>query len=221
MKKLLSVLAITATIASSSFALSAGIGGTGFLGKDIAESTATTEIANDVKSVTLDTNLNYGFGAYGYLGILGGLGVQAEANLTKGTTSISGLQEGDVSDFELWTLDVPVMLWANFDFGPLTVGGGAGVNFSFSLDSGSISELYSQTKANYSDNNYRTGLAAGLNAKLFLGDHFGLVVQGLFIAEFDPTTIPVNIEDYTSDELPTISYTRRSIYGSIGIEYKL
>ncbi len=221
MKKLLSVLAVAATIATSSFALSVGVGGTAFLGKDIAESTATTEIASEVKSVTLDTNLNYGFGLYGHVDLLGALGVQAEANLTKGTTSISGLQEGTVSDFELWTLDVPLMLWLNFDVGPFSIGGGAGVNFSFTLDSGSVSELYAQTKANYTDNNYRTGLAAGLSAKLFVSDNWGIVAKGLFIAELDPTTIPVNLQDYTSaEELPTVTYTRRSLYGAVGLEYK-
>lgn len=220
MKKFITLAVMMTSLLSSSFALGLSVGVTGFLGSDIAENTATTEIANEVKNVTLDTNLNYGFGLYGNLAILNGLGVQVEANLTKGSTSINGLTEGTVSDYDTWILDVPVMLWDNFTFGPIAVGLGAGVNFSFDLASGDMSSLFSQAKASYSNDNYRTGFAGGANVKFYLGDNLGIVAKGLFIADFDPKTVELSVEDYASGETPSISYTRRSLYGAVGLEYK-
>lgn len=221
MKKIITLAVIMTNLLASSFALTLSVGGTGFLGTDIAENTATTEIASEVKNVRLDTNLNYGFGLYGNLSVFGGLGVQVEANLTKGSTSINGLSEGNVSDYDTWILDIPVMLWDNFSIGPLVVGLGAGLNFSFDLASGDMSSLFAQAKASYSDDNYRTGFAGGANVKFYLGQNLGIVAKGLFIADFNPKTVELAVENYAvSGETLSISYTRRSLYGAIGLEYK-
>jgi hypothetical protein len=230
MKKLIALAVAAATMVSAAFALDLEAGGRFFLGTNLGSSTLG-EVGNDVtdesvkdalKKINLDSQLDYGFGAYVNFALFGGLGVQGEANLTKGTATINGLATGQTaSDYEVWTLDLPVMLWANFDLWRFTIGGGVGVNFSMDLQPGSLKELYAESLANAKDNAFRMGLAVGLDAKFYFTKHLGLVASGRYIMDFNKKEVPLNVNGVdTGAKYPTLEFTRRSLYGGLALEFK-
>ncbi len=229
MKKLIALAVAAATMVSAAFALDLEAGGRFFLGTNLGSSTLgeVSEDADDsvkeaLKKINLDSQLDYGFGAYVNFALFGGLGVQGEANLTKGTATINGLATGQTaSDYEVWTLDLPVMLWANFDLWRFTIGGGVGVNFSMDLQPGSLKELYAESLANAKDNAFRMGLAVGLDAKFYFTKHLGLVASGRYIMDFNKKEVPLNVNGVdTGAKYPTLEFTRRSLYGGLALEFK-
>lgn len=229
MKKLIALAVAAATMVSAAFALDLEAGGRFFLGTNLGSSTlgevsedADDDVKEALKNINLDSQLDYGFGAYVNFALFGGLGVQGEANLTKGTATINGLASGKTaSDYEIWTLDLPVMLWANFDLWRFTIGGGVGVNFSMDLQPGDLKSLYNQSLANAKDNAFRMGLAVGLDAKFYFTKHLGLVASGRYIMDFNKKEVPLNVNGYdTGAKLPTVEFTRRSLYGGLALEFK-
>lgn len=228
MKKLITLAAAALLIAGSAFALDFEIGGRFFMGTNLGNSEITdlasgdASAKNKLKDINLDSNLDYGFGVYSNFALFGGLGVQGELNLTKGSASIGGLASGaKADDYSVWTLDAPIMLWANFDLWRFTIGAGAGVNFSFDLQSGSFKDLYGQVSSNAKDNMFRTGFACGTDAKFYFTEHLGLVASGRFIMDFSKKEVPVKVEGIEAGaSYPTISFDRRSLYGGLGLEWK-
>ena len=198
MKKILGILIIAATMISSSFALGLSIGGRGLIGGNI------DKIQNATK--TKGEGLVYGGGAYVNLEVLGGLGVQAEANFVSN-------QVGSSENINL--VDIPLMLWYNFDvFDVVSFGLGAGVNFS------TITNNVFQDIKNF--NTWNTGLAAGANFKVFFNKHFGLVlgVNGVF--DFTKRSN----EDIAADvvngqDAKFINTERQAVYGTLGAEFRL
>ena len=90
------------------------------------------------------------------------------------------------------------------------------------LQSGSLTDLYNQTKKNASDNLFRTGFVAGTDVRIYLTEHFGLVASGRFIMDFDKKEVPVTVYGKdTGESYPTIEFSRRSLYGGIGCVVKL
>lgn len=228
MKKIIALAVAAVTLVSASFALDFEIGGRFFMGTNLGSYTfdavqGTDDTAKEeLKNINLDSNLDYGFGAYANFALFGGLGVQGEANLTKGSASVKGLAAGKTADkYQVWTLDMPVMLWANFDLWRLTIGAGAGVNFSCDLQSGNLKSLYEQTTANAKDNMLRMGLACGADAKVYITKHLGIVASGRFIMDFSKKNVPVEVNGYdTGAAYPTLEFSRRSLYGGLGLEWK-
>ena len=224
MKKLIALAVAAATMVSAAFALDLEAGGRFFLGTNLGSSTLEDQgsLSDACKNLTLDSQLDYGFGAYVNFALFGGLGVQGEANLTKGTATVNGLATGTTaSDYEIWTLDLPVMVWANFDLWRFTIGGGVGVNFSMDLQPGDLKSLYAQSVANAKDNAFRMGLAVGLDAKFYFTKHLGLVASGRYIMDFNKKEVPININGQnTGYTYPTVEFTRRSLYGGLALEFK-
>lgn len=227
MKKLIALAVAAATMVSAAFALDLEAGGRFFLGTNLGsstlgENTDQGSLTEACKNLTLDSQLDYGFGAYVNFALFGGLGVQGEANLTKGTATVNGLATGTTaSDYEIWTLDLPVMLWANFDLWRFTIGGGVGVNFSMDLQPGDLKSLYNQSVANAKDNAFRMGLAVGLDAKFYFTKHLGLVASGRYIMDFNKKEVPIEVNGVTTDyHYPTVEFTRRSLYGGLALEFK-
>lgn len=221
MKKIIAMAVTAITMLSATFALNLELGGRGYLGTNFNNESTSTEMANQVKQINLNSNLDYGFGAFANISVFGPLGVLGELDLTKGTTSINSALDNKTQSYEVWTLDVPLMAWANFG-NRFVLGLGAGVNFSFDLQSGSLTDLYNQTKKNASDNLFRTGFVAGTDVRIYLTEHFGLVASGRFIMDFDKKEVPVTVYGKdTGESYPTIEFSRRSLYGGIGCVVKL
>lgn len=225
MKKIIALAIAAVTFVSASFALDFEIGGRFFMGTNLGSYTfdaiqSNTDTAKEqLKKTTFDSKLDYGFGAYANFALFGGLGVQAEADLTKGSASIKNLDKAQ--KYEVWTLDMPIMVWANFDLWRLTIGAGAGVNFSCDLQSGNLKSLYEQTAANAKENMLRTGFVCGADAKFFITKHIGIVASGRYIMDFAKKEVPVTVNGYDTDhQYPTIEFSRRSLYGGLGIEWK-
>ena len=225
MKKIIALAIAAVTFVSASFALDFQIDGRSFMGTNLGSYTFdaiennTDEAKDKLKDTTFDSQLDYGFGAYANFALFGGLGVQAEADLTKGSASIKRLDKAQ--KYEVWTLDMPVMVWANFDLWRLTIGAGAGVNFSCDLQSGNLKSLYEQTSANAKENMLRTGFVCGADAKFFITKHIGIVASGRYIMDFAKKKVPVTVNGYdTGHQYPTIEFSRRSLYGGLGIEWK-
>lgn len=225
MKKLIALAVAAVTLVSATFALDFEIGGRFFMGTNLGKTTlleVKNDPSNELTNINLDSALDYGFGAYANFALFGGLGVQGEANLTKGSASLKGLVSGKKAEkYEIWTLDLPVMVWANFDLWKFTIGAGAGVNFSCDLQSGGLKSLYNQVSLNAKDNMFRTGFVCGADAKFYFTKHLGLVASGRFVMDFKKKDVPVSVENTDSSiSIPTIEFSRRSLYGGIGLEWK-
>lgn len=220
MKKLLALAVAAVTLVSASFALDFEIGGRFFLGSDFDKQASFKEIGTSATAVKLDSSLDYGFGAYANFALFGGLGIQGEVDLVKGSTSLGSLNSNAIK-YDVWTLDVPVMAWLNLDLWRFTIGFGGGANFSFDLQSGNLKSMYSQTSANAKDNAFRMGIAAGADAKFYVTEHLGIVASGRFIMDFKKKEVPVVVEGYsTGVTYPTVEFPRRSLYGGLGLEWK-
>jgi len=228
MKKIIALAVAAVTLVSAAFALDFELGGRFFMGKNLGSYTvdplqSSTDTAKEqIANINLDSKLDYGFGAYANFAVLGGLGLQVETDLTKGSSSISNLKDGKSQDYTVWTLDVPVMVWANFDLWKIAVGAGAGANFSFDLQSGNLKSLYEQTTANAKDNAFRVGFVCGADAKFYITRHIGIVASGRYIMDFQKKAVPVVVNEYdTGATYPVLDLSRRSIYGGLGLEWKL
>lgn len=223
MKKIIVMALAAITMVSASFALNLSLGVRANLGKNLDND--LSNISAEISSINAESDFEYGFGVMANAAILGGLGVQAELNLTKGKVNFSGVSSiGDkpvTNNYDTWLLDVPVMLWLNLDVWKLTVGFGGGVNMAFDLNSGSLAEMYSQTEALVKDNLFKMGAAAGADVKFFVTDSFALVVSGRWIMDFEKKTASFEIGEGLDLEYPTVEFQRNSVYGGIGVELKL
>ncbi|MCR5698899.1 MAG: hypothetical protein K6G52_04555, partial [Treponemataceae bacterium] len=122
---------------------------------------------------------------------------------------------GEVQEYEQLLLDLSPMLWSVYDFWIMQLAFGAGPNFSIAL--AELSDLRSATQ-----DSFTLGLIAGADFKIFFGDHLGLVIGGRFICEWDRTDVSVTVAGYeTGTTYPTVSFPRRTLYGSVGLELKI
>ncbi len=211
MKKLIAVMATTVICASSTFALGLGFGARGFLGSELTSSTIA-EVGTELKSFNLDKTFNYGFGAYADLSLLGGLGIQAEANLTYGTVKLS--DTASATSYEAWNIDVPLMLWLNQDIGKFAVGLGAGPNFAISIPTSGYKEAMAAAAQDFKNKQFNIGVAVGLDVKFYPTDHFGIVLGGRYITDFTTTNASSTVRK-------DVEFTRKSLYANVGAEIKL
>lgn len=221
MKKIIAAIVMTVCMVSATFALDFSIGARGNFGRNLSTDMDTTwaELAN----TKMDTPFEFGFGAYTNFALLGGLGVQAELNLTKSKiqfTNPGQPTEYVTADYDTWLLDVPVMVWLNLDVWRLTVGFGAGVNFAFDLQAGSISDLYAQTKDAVKDNIFKMGFVCGADFKFYITNNIGLVLDARWIIDFKKKTASYPIMDGVDIDYPTVEFQRNSFYAGLGLEFK-
>lgn len=210
MKKILAMALIAVTLVSSTFAIGFGIGGKAVLGTNLA---SDDTLKGTVTSLSKDSAFDFGGNVYANFALLGGLGVQAEANLINSSITFA---TGDVQTEKYSTLklDIPLMVWLNLDLWRFTLGFGAGPNFGITL--AELSELKSATKESF-----KMGLAAGADLKFYFTKHLGLVTSVRYIMDFQKDEREIEIAGYTAGSYPTVEYTRRSLYGGIGLELKL
>ena len=223
MKKIIAAIVMTVCMVSATFALDFEVGARGNFGRNLSTDMESTW--TDIANTKMDTPFEFGFGAYANFALLGGLGVQAELNLTKSkiqfsnSTSVSS-PEYNTYDYDTWLLDVPVMAWLNLDLWKFTVGFGAGVNFAFDLQAGSISDLYAQTKDLVKDNVFKMGFVCGADFKFYITNHIGLVLDARWIIDFAKKTATYDIGPGMGVDYPTIEFQRNSFYAGLGLEFK-
>ena len=236
MKKIIALAIIAVSMVSASFALEFEIGAKVIGGQNVADGSTAAET---VKNLNADSHFQYGGAAYMNFALFGGLGLQLEPTIIKGSVSFQGEKDVDgtvnvyTADYDALTLDVPLMVWLNLDLWKLTIGFGGGVDFSMDLNR---NESYWSQVANRAQQERNKaaseGLAkmsfawiAGVDTKFYLTDHLGLVASARYIMDIKKKDVPVtvgagNMEVNTGVTYPTIEYGRRFLYGGIGVEFK-
>ena len=206
MKKIIALAIVAVSMVSASFALDFSIGARGIAGMNLDPA----ESVNNAK-VEKDAVYDFGFGVNANFALLGSLGVQGEANFitSKGKFTENGV---DANDYATILMDMPVMLWLNLDLWKFTLGFGAGPNFSATLNE------YSEIKA--MSDRFKVGICAGVDGKFYLTNHLGLVASIRYIMDFQKTSVPIEIEGYEAGSCPSVEYTRKSLYGGLGLEWK-
>lgn len=210
MKKIIALAVAAITLVSSTFALDFSLGGRAILGTNIA---AESSIKETVTGLKPDSSFDFGGGIYANFALLGGLGVQAEANIINSTVSFN---DGNLQNTKTQTLqlDVPLMVWLNLDLWKFTFGFGAGANFGTTLVA--LDDVTTLSK-----DSFKIGLAAGADVKFYLTKHLGIVASGRYIMDFKKDERPIEVAGYEAGSYPTIEYTRRSLYATLGLEFKL
>jgi hypothetical protein len=234
MKKIIALAIIAVSMVSASFALEFEIGAKVIGGQNVADGSTAAET---VKNLNADSHFQYGGAAYMNFALFGGLGLQLEPTIIKGSVSFQGNADGsttaNTTEYDALTLDVPLMVWLNLDLWKLTIGFGGGVDFSMDLNR---NESYLQQITNEAQRQKATaasdGLAkmsfawiAGVDTKFYLTDHLGLVASARYIMDIKKKEVPVTVgvgqaEINTGYTYPTVEYGRRFLYGGIGVEFK-
>lgn len=206
MKKIIGILAVAATLVASTFAfgIDLSIGGKGLIGGNIG----TFDEAGKK-----DGGLVAGGGLYVNLGLFHGFGVQAEANFVSSQISApaSGAKEAVFTVTPCNVVDIPLMAWYNFTFTKIAIGGGVGVNFSTITNN-----VFDSAKTK---NQWNTGIAVGANFKYYFNKHFGLVLGANGVFDLLPTS--VQMEDGSKQYIFDSDGKRKSVYGTLGLEFKL
>ncbi|MCR5062006.1 MAG: porin family protein [Treponema sp.] len=197
MKKILASLILLAGVVSTAPALSLAVGGRGFLGGNLQ---------------TDDSGLDgfmCGLGAFLNLDLIGGFGFQGEVNYVANQIS-TGSNSVTFTHYEI--LDFPLYVWYNLKLNPIVLGAGAGINFS----------NYPGSEVEAKGSFANVGLAAGANLKVYVSEHFGIVLGATGVFDFFPTIVKTeNTENNsTTYTFSDADYRRKSIYGSLGLEYR-
>ncbi len=204
MKKIIAMAVTAVLLVSASFALNFEVGARGILGRNL-DSGSFAEEWNKARE---DKTFDFGFGAYANLSILGGLGVQAEANYVKSSVNFGNSIQN--VDYDMHILDLSPMLWLNLDLWKFEFGFGAGPNFEIPL--ASLGEVWNAKKEDFT-----VGLIAGVDVKFYFTKHLGVVASGRFLCDFNKRDIPV----LPGINAPNLEFTRKTLYGGLGLEFKL
>lgn len=211
MKKIIALAIAAVTLISSTFALDFSLGGKAVLGTNLASDDTLT---GTITSLSKDSAFDFGGNIYANFALLGGLGVQGEANIINSSITFA-TGDAKTEKYSTLQLDIPLMVWLNLDLWRFTLGFGAGPNFGITLTD--LSELKSATKESF-----KIGLVAGADLKFYFTKHLGLVTSVRYIMDFKKDERAIEISGYdTGATYPTVEYTRRSLYGGIGLEFKL
>jgi hypothetical protein len=220
MKKIITSIIIAMTMVASSFALDFSIGAKGVLSTNL-DPESKVSFKDTYTNLKTNPVFDGGFGVFANFALLGGLGVQAEANFTTSNVNFA-LEENKVVDYESLVMDVPVMLWLNLPIWKLSLGLGAGVNFSTELNRSveGTSGYVQQIK----ESQFKMGFVTGADFKIYFTKHLGLVMGGRYIIDFNKTTVPLveetGIESVDKLERPSIEFTRKNLSGGVGLEFK-
>ena len=205
MKKIIAMAVAAVCFVSATFALDLEFGGRALLGRNLG---LDTKLKEDVASAKEDKTYDFGFGLYGNFALFGGLGIQAEANYVK--SSIVFQAEGkDEVPYEMHMLDLSPMVWLNLDLWKFTLGFGAGPNFAIQV--GSAGDVFKAKKQDFD-----LGFITGADLKFYFTDHLGLVLSGRYILDIDKKKINVY-----GNEIPEYKLDRKTIYGGLGLEWKI
>ena len=234
MKKIIALAIIAVSMVSASFALELEIGAKVIGGQNVADGSTA---ADTVKSLNSDSHFQYGGAAYLNFALFGGLGLQLEPTIIKGSVSFKGEADGsttaETTPYDALTLDVPLMVWLNLDLWKLTIGFGGGVDFSMDLNRNEsyLSQIQNETQKQKavaaSDGLAKMSFAwiVGVDTKFYLTDHLGIVASARYIMDIKKKEVPVTVgvgqaEINTGYTYPTVEYGRRFLYGGLGVEFK-
>lgn len=229
MKKIIAAALMAVFMVSASSALALEVGAKFVAGQNVAED---TKVSETLKGLNADSNFEFGAAAYLNFALFGGLGVQLEPTLIKSNVSFTGGNSMTVNqEYEVMTLDIPVMVWLNLDLWKLTIGFGGGVDFSLNLDKdASFSDVSAEVRDIAKDaakDISKTSFAwiVGADVKFYLTKHLGLVASARYIMDINTKDVPItaNVAGYdveTGASYPTIEYGRRFLYGGLGVEFK-
>lgn len=230
MKKIITMALVAIAFASATFALDFEIGAKIIAGQNVADGSTATET---VKGVTADSNFEFGAAAYANFALFGGLGVQVEPTVIKSNVTFAGNTMTVNQEYDALTLDVPVMVWLNLDLWKLTIGAGAGVDFSMELDrNASLKDATNAAtgaviEAAKAKDLSKTSFAwiVGADGKFYLTNHIGIVASVRYIMDINKKDVPVTVglNDKAVDTgitYPSIEYGRRFLYGGVGLEFK-
>lgn len=210
MKKIIAMALAAVLMVSAASALDLEFGGRAILGRNLDSGTFKENMAAAKQDKTYD----FGFGIYGNFALFGGLGIQAEANYVK--SSITFAKEGkEEVQYDMHTLDLSPMLWLNLDLWKFTIGFGAGPNFEIPL--ASLGDIKNAKKQDFT-----VGLIAGADFKFYFTEHLGLVLSGRFVTDWQKKDVPIEVNGYnTGSSYPSYEFTRKSLYGGLGLEFKI
>ena len=183
MKKIITSIIIAMTMVASSFALDFSIGAKGVLSTNL-DPESKVSFKDTYTNLKTNPVFDGGFGVFANFALLGGLGVQAEANFITSNVNFA-LEDNKVADYESLVMDVPVMLWLNLPIWKLSLGLGAGVNFSTELNR-SVEGSAGYVKQ-IKENQFKMGFVAGADFKIYFTKHLGLVMGGRYIIDFNKT----------------------------------
>ena len=207
MKKIIAMAVAAVLMVSAGFALDLEFGARAILGRNLDPGQSLKDSAVQAKE---DKTFDFGFGVYGNFALFGGLGIQAEANYIK--SSMTFEKEGRTSvPYEMHMLDLAPMVWLNLDLWKLTLGFGAGPDFAIQVNS--VGEVKNAKKQDF-----KMGIIAGTDLKFYLTDHLGLVLSGRYIMDWDKHEVEVY---GVQTGIPEYSFNRKTIYGGLGLEFKL
>ena len=212
MKKIIAMAVAAVCLVSATFALDLEFGGRAILGRNLDNGSFKENVAAAKQDKTYD----FGGGIYANFALFGGLGIQAEANYIKSSIDFTQPKGSETKElnYELHTLDLAPMVWLNLDLWKLTIGFGAGPNFSIPV--ASIGEV---TKAKKQD--FTVGLITGADVKFYFTKHLGVVLSGRYIMDFQERPITINVLDQDVDTgATTYGINRKTIYGGLGLEWK-
>lgn len=207
MKKIIALAIVAVSMVSASFALDFSIGARGIAGMNLDPA----DSVNNAK-VEKDAVYDFGFGVNANFALLGSLGLQGEANFITSKGKFNDLTNNKTTEYDTILMDMPVMLWLNLDLWKFTLGFGAGPNFSATLNE------YSEIKA--MSDKFKVGICAGVDGKFYLTNHLGLVASIRYIMDFQKTSVPIEVQGVSVGEYPSVEYTRKSLYGGLGLEWK-
>lgn len=189
MKKIISVLAMGALLASSVFAFDLTVGLKGNAGAD------NSGVNGASVGGGLDLNLN----------LINGFGIQIESNIIP--TKLTA-ENGGMTFTDSMMVSIPAMAWYNARFSWFGFGVGAGLSCT-------ISENHPENVSNT-----KLGLAAGLKAKIFVTDNIAIVAGVTGNLDCLPDLVKTSNENSSTYNFVTSSFSRNSILGSLGVEYR-
>ncbi len=228
MKKIFAVAVMAIFMVSASSALALEAGAKFVAGQNVADGSSATET---VKSINADSNFEFGAAAYLNFALFGGLGVQIEPTLIKSNVSFKANEMTVNQDYDVMTLDIPVMVWLNLDLWKLTIGFGGGVDFSMELNkdakfadaAAAVADKAKEASKDMSSMSF--AWIVGVDGKFYITKHIGIVASARYIMDITKKDVPVTIgvADYeldTGKTYPKFEYARRFLYGGVGLEFK-
>lgn len=139
------------------------------------------------------------------LDLINGFGIQIESNIIP--TKLTGENEG-MTFTDSMMISIPAMAWYNARFSWFGIGVGAGLSCT-------ISENHPENVSNT-----KLGLAAGLKAKIFVTDNIAIVAGVTGNLDCLPDLVKTSNENSSTYNFVTSSFSRNSILGSLGVEYR-
>lgn len=198
MKKLFVSIALVIGMAASAFAFNISTGFSGNMGGNIG--------GGDYSGYS---GLVTGCGAYLNLDLFAGLGFQGEINIVNNQFEVAG---NTVRFTEYETVDFSFMPWYQFNFFFGSVGAGAGLNFAY----------YDEDFGDFSvdTDQFIPGLSLGANFIIYLSNHFGINFGVHSVLDFLPV-VDVSVHGKTTEyTIESSDFIRKSVYGSVGIDFR-